>query len=404
MRIALFTNILSPHQLPLAQEIVNIIGEDSYRYIYTQPLHAERANMGWSDNAPIWTMYGGENTPELLNADLLITGNRAIQLIDERLKAGKKTIYCSERWFKPPIGRGRLLSPSFFNMAMRFKKYMKDPNFMYFPMGIHAATDFVQMSQMFSGKSISYFKKPVLAFESFPGGCIVPLEEAKIANVLDEAAIESSEKFGFAQIPREAWGMVKPKGIYEKMRLWGYFVSPSSSDNDKEKSKQNVMKVLWCGRMLDWKRVDLLVRAVRHLVETNGLKIELNLYGGGITEKKIANLIGDCGCIRVHPFIPVEKVREVMKQHDLYVLPSNSYEGWGAVINEALTEGMHVIASSESGAGATILPAKSLFLSNDYMQLSQLILKADEAGGEGIREWNPEFAAKVIVDLMNEKK
>ena len=52
----------------------------------------------------------------------------------------------------------------------------------------------------------------------------------------------------------------------------------------------------------------------------------------------------------------MEKVRELMREHDLFVFPSNGLEGWGAVVSEALEEGMNVIGTFESGAPATLLP------------------------------------------------
>ena len=56
------------------------------------------------------------------------------------------------------------------------------------------------------------------------------------------------------------------------------------------------------------------------------------------------------------PAQPMEKVRELMREHDLFVLASNAYEGWGAVVSEALEEGMRVLGTFEAGASAAILP------------------------------------------------
>ncbi len=403
MRIALFTNILSPHQLPLANEIVKRIGEDSYRYIYTQPLHDERVNMGWSEKAPNWTEYGDEHSHVLEETDLLIICNRAINLIESRLQQHKKTIYCSERWFKPWLGMGRLLSPKFLRMAYKIMTFMKSNDFMYFPMGIHAAADFIQLHNLLSGKFSALLKRPVLAFESYPGGKIVSLKMALQEGVINQSDCELAKKQGFIQIPREYWGKCIPKGMYSKMRVWGYFVAPTvNSQTPKILRAEQRKKILWVGRMLPWKNVETLVRAVKRLKKSSCNEYELHLYGKGIDENKLKHLATDCDYIHFHSFVPVQEVRNVMRQHDIYVLPSNAYEGWGAVVNEALEEGMHVFASTESGSGATILPSNTIFHTDDDAYLAELLKKSD--GAVGIQEWNPEFAAKFLLDFMNGNK
>ena len=398
MHISFFTNILSPHQLPLAKALVEMIGCENYKYIYTQPLHDERANMGWSNNAPSWTLQGDEQSEELNNSDLLLTGNRAIKLIESRLQNHKKTIYCSERWFKPSLGMVRLFSPSFLKMAFKFMSFLKSNDFMYFPMGIHAALDFIKLNQLLSGNLSLFTKRHALAFESYPGGKIVPLEEAINTGVLDKSEIEFAKNYGFVQIPKKYWGYCTPKGIYNKMRIWGYFVSPTVCKENIHLHEGKIKKILWVGRMLKWKQVDTLIRAVSYICNINekDKTYELHLYGEGEAKNILKRLAGKNSNIHFHPFITVEEVRNVMRQHDIYVLPSNAYEGWGAVINEALEEGMHVFASLESGSGATILPTYALFPTKDYYKLSNLILNNN--GAVNIREWNPEYAARFLIN------
>ena len=96
------------------------------------------------------------------------------------------------------------------------------------------------------------------------------------------------------------------------------------------------------------KKVDTLIRAC------NKLNLPLDIYGDGPEKARLKELAGPY--VRFHPFVPIEKVRQIMREHKTYVFPSNGYEGWGAVVSEALEEGMLVYASCESGAGATILP------------------------------------------------
>ena len=100
MKIAFYLNVISPHQLPLAREIVQLIGEENFKYVYAEEFHAERKAMGWDDgDMPAWCMKGDENVSELIDADLVYTGIRCLSLMARRAALGKKTVYYSERWF-----------------------------------------------------------------------------------------------------------------------------------------------------------------------------------------------------------------------------------------------------------------------------------------------------------------
>jgi glycosyltransferase involved in cell wall biosynthesis len=84
-----------------------------------------------------------------------------------------------------------------------------------------------------------------------------------------------------------------------------------------------------------------------------------------------------------------------MREHDVYVLSSNGYEGWGAVVSEALEEGMAVIGTHEAGSSATILPESNLFHAGDWRRLKELLERDVERVGIG--EWTAKSAAGVLL-------
>ena len=90
-----------------------------------------------------------------------------------------------------------------------------------------------------------------------------------------------------------------------------------------------------------------------------------------------------------------------MRIHDTYIFASNAYEGWGAVVSEALEEGMRVFASMESGAGSTILAQERLFRSGDVSALKALLQKSG-SGGE-IGPWTADEAARTLVSRIKEQ-
>ena len=381
MNFAFFTNIISPHQMPLARELVELLGADEYRYVYTEGENKERSKLGWGNEGENWCLQGDENTAVLVEADVLMSGVRAPDLFKKRAKDEKKTLYCSERWFKPPIGFLRVFVPSYFKMARRIVKLLSESkDFYYLPMGIHAARDMARLCGLMNGDWKCLFRAPKLDFEKKPGGRIWIGDTSRNA--------QDSRKY-----------------CLDKMRMWGYYVSSSEFDTlpvkEASKSKCKEVKVLWVGRLLNWKRVDTIVRTVgehanlKH-VDNSLPKITLDIYGIGPEEAKLKRLASKYGdVIKFYPPVPINEVRALMREHDVYVLSSNAYEGWGAVVSEALEEGMTVIGTYEAGSSATILPESNLFHAGDWRRLKEM-LEGDEEK-VGIGEWTAKSAARELV-------
>ena len=104
-----------------------------------------------------------------------------------------------------------------------------------------------------------------------------------------------------------------------------------------------------------------------------------------------------------------------MSKFDIYVLPSNAYEGWGAVVNEAMSVGCAVIASDKTGSGAAIIKSGTnglLFKSEDETSLfeclnylltnKEAINELGQAGYYTMQtQWNPKVAAERLVQLSD---
>lgn len=346
MRFAFYTVCPSPHQYPLACEIVERVGEANFRYISFRETEGERAKLGWSGALGRgWEILPGTQKATarewLENAEVLFSYIRDIDLFARRTAKGLKTFYCAERWFKPiSIGVGercwcsvpgslRMLVPSYRRMAKRFVKWAnEDPKARVFPIGPHAKRDFVRMG--------------VRA---------------------------------------------------DKLVDWGYFVAPSSlpPSPPHNTTLRSTLRVLWVGRMLAWKRGgDIecavaianknLTSAVPHPPESPTPPISFTKLTG----------------------VPLAKVRAAMRSHDVYVLASNAEEGWGAVLNEALEEGMRVIGTFEAGASAAILPRERLYHAGDVKVLARLLEL--EYRGElppcSIGDWTAKKAAQRLINLI----
>lgn len=108
------------------------------------------------------------------------------------------------------------------------------------------------------------------------------------------------------------------------------------------------VRLLFVGRLVDLKGVDILLRA---LARTG--HVDLEVIGDGPLRHRLEGLANRLGiAARVHwkgQLIPAQIPQRFVKA-DIVVLPSRK-DGWGAVVNESLMAGTPVICSSACGAG-----------------------------------------------------
>lgn len=368
MNLVFHSLYVSPHHLSFAREVAKRIGSEEFRYIYVKPLTAERLKLGWGEDSENWiTSAETEEGVDLLErCEVLVSGLRDIDLFERRSKKGLLTIYSNERWFKPiPIlgllipGWIRLLVPWYFRMAWRFAKLLRsDQPFYYFPISIWAARDMAFMCRWFGN----------ITFERRAGG--------------------------------KVWA---GRRLLEKFRMCAYFVDSSErqKNNDQSRKLDAERTVLWVGRIINVKRVGDIVKAVSRAAQ-KGLKIRLDIYGHGDEEQAVKKLAKECDYIHFYDPVPISDVRRVMREHDIYVLASNAIEGWGAVINEAMEEGIRTIGTFEAGASSTLLPERCLYHAGDITALTSLLqsdLPCVEIGG-----WSCKAFADFLVHIARNKK
>ena len=368
MKFCFYTNSVSPHQLPFARELVKHFGVDNYRSVTQSRVSEARLQCGWRDEEESWIVSdsGCPEVRSMLEAcDVLMCAIRDFSLFDTRAKRRLPTFYVSERWFKPIRlhlcfnlvlpGWLRMMRPSYFKMAHRMRRMLReDIPFYYLPCGVHAAADMAR---------IVGWHRPVFS-------------------------------------------MAVPGAACEKIRLWGYFVAASTGQKGNEVTKQDVLQVLWVGRMLDWKRVDTLVHAVARF-RRKGSEIKLTLVGDGPERSRLERLAKGLP-ITFLSSQPIGHIRTLMREHDVYVLSSDAGEGWGAALNEALEEGMYAIGSFEAGASATMLKESDLFHADDSCALERLLERCAEEKkrgllkGQGIGDWTAVKAADRMLILMDD--
>jgi len=128
-----------------------------------------------------------------------------------------------------------------------------------------------------------------------------------------------------------------------------------------ENGWRSAFLLLYVGRLVPVKRVDVLIEAVR-LASVDGLNLGLVIVGDGTERTRLETQA--FGMSQVH-FVGFQEWRDLPRYYgvaDLFVLPSE-VEPWGLVINEAMASGLPVLAVRTAGAaGDLIVPEQNGFL------------------------------------------
>lgn len=105
-------------------------------------------------------------------------------------------------------------------------------------------------------------------------------------------------------------------------------------------------------------------------------KINLSYIGGGDKESEIKQLLKDKEQIHTtfYGFQDNTKIPLLLASQDILILPS-IYDGWGAVVNEALQAGLYVICSDKCGSKELLKDSRcgKVFHSENIKELASLI-------------------------------
>jgi glycosyltransferase involved in cell wall biosynthesis len=139
---------------------------------------------------------------------------------------------------------------------------------------------------------------------------------------------------------------------YQALNLKDYvpensFYSPLGIDSDKfalndyERSFDDVIRILFVGRLVKSKGIEILINAFKK-IEKDETKYELHIVGTGDMEDYVKSLKSQK--IIYHGKLGDEELVKVYNECDIFVFPSVS-DIYGLVILEALATGEHVIVN-----------------------------------------------------------
>ncbi len=375
------TNLANHYQLSFGNGLVGALGGDSVRFAATSPMRADRVAMGWSAEsarALPWVILPFEGADALAeydrwwsDADVVICGVLDLDRIERRTSAGSLTFYMGERWLRTGFTGG----------ASR-----------WVPQGLLRS-----ILGRYAGRTrllAPQFARRALRMRR--------ISRRSMMHLLPMGHYAAADMAFIGAFPSRVWN-------------WGYFAAGPS--NIVPALSGDEVRILWAGRMLDWKRVDTLVQAVAVLARS-GVRCSLDLIGHGPELPRLREQVRREGLEHAVSFegaIPAAEVRTRMRRSGIYVLPSSETEGWGVVINEAMAEGCAVVASRQAGASCVLLEHGRngmLFNSGDVPALAETLerlirdpelrLRLGQAASETMRTlWSPEIGAQRLVTLCH---
>lgn len=362
MKIAFFSNFLNHHQLPLCQALA-AQADVEFVFVATEQIPQERLNMGYADMNTQYSFvvraYESAESEALAQqladtCDVVILGAAPVRYLENRMENDLLTFRFCERSFKK--GTWRRFIPR--TRKKIYEGYTKYKNKRLYILGASSYT----------------------------------------ASDLALCGFDTRKCF-----------------------RWGYF--PAIEDKNLEtlfeqKRENKVPEILYAGRLLKLKHVMDTVKAVHRLVK-RGIPVHFTIIGDGECAGELQAYVCKNHLeefVRMLPFMPPEQVRGYMDRADIYVFGSSFYEGWGAVVNEAMNSACAVVVSHAVGSAAYLIDSGTNGYVYRFANVKELTQRlAELAEDAGLRErlgkaayatvtqiWTAEVAAQRFFKLCRE--
>ena len=308
MILIFFQNCLSPHQIPYIRECAKDRRVEKVYFVMPRIDYGERAEMGWNNDSLL-----DISTIEFV---LKPTDKEIKQL----LTVNDKDIRCFFSGIRGDVEVFRWLNIS---LGFNVKRYIiTEPPYTFDkPLWMHYVRFFLQ--------DYKYVKHIDGVF----------------------AIGESCEKYY--------------RSISKRWKVFPFIYVTESFDVEPV-SLHDDMKVLYVGSLSERKNVKVLIEAMKGLH-----KVQLNIVGDGEKRRKLEVLSKEYAInADFLGTMPMKDIPNEMQKNDVLVLPS-LYDGWGAVVNEALTQGLYVVCSDKCGAKDLLREdyRGATFRNNDAMNL-----------------------------------
>lgn len=128
---------------------------------------------------------------------------------------------------------------------------------------------------------------------------------------------------------------------------WGYYVPLKCSSTKRNPS--DVLRMIFVGNLIPRKGLDIVLKALSQLVNSQRGRVSLDVYGPGDIERysEFRDVFTYRGMIQFGD------AQRIMTNYDIVVIPSH-FDGWGVVVNEAILAGVPAIVSHQVGASSIV--------------------------------------------------
>lgn len=208
------------------------------------------------------------------------------------------------------------------------------------------------------------------------------------------------------------------KSYKNKCYKWGYFTQVDENINAQNRSYKNHVSMMWCARFLDWKHPELPVLLASELKRKH-YDFHIDMYGSGEHFDKIKQLISSLkveDVVMLKGNLPNTEILKEMSYHDIFLFTSDRQEGWGAVANEAMSQGCILVGSDEIGSVPYLVKDKVngvLFRSKSISSLCDRVIYLLEhrdlwssISQNAIQtmqiRWSPKIAARNLLTLIKD--
>lgn len=370
MNIVCYSVVLNQHQAPIADELWTLT---NHKFTFVELVNLYETKGGTEDYSKrpylLQAWKSTENYQIAMNLCILadccvFSGIESLPFEIERMKHNKLSFEMGERWFKK--GALSLLSPRLWKWLFSYYK----GNW--------------RKKKLFKLCCSAYCARDHYKLFTFRGKCY---------------------KWGyFTQVPSE----------YQHISYVG--------------SDSRVLRIMWCARFIDWKHPEVVIRLAEKLKKyfesinnralSNYHSFHIDMYGNGEllnATKGLSLELNTVDYVSFHGNVPNNIIHEALRNHDLFVFTSDRGEGWGAVANEAMSEGCVLIGASEIGAVPFLVRNGEngfIFKDKNIDSLFDVVLKAISCDKElekisykgylTIKEnWSPQTAAQSLLSLID---
>jgi glycosyltransferase involved in cell wall biosynthesis len=202
---------------------------------------------------------------------------------------------------------------------------------------------------------------------------------------------------------------------FRKSKYYQFGHFPVLNLTRKTSVKTEPIKFIFVGKLIERKGIDVLISLIGYL-QKKYLNWQFSIIGEGqLKEKLLKNIGGEKRIEYIENISDVNLMKEKFNSNHILFLPSY-FDGWGAVVNEAISSSCSLLISENVYAGVPLLiNGENGFSFNPY-KLNELYVAVDKyfdnpcilnshflQSEQIFLEWNHKNAAHSFDNLLNGK-